>query len=363
MFREGHDVGSRLSREVSDSLEFADRIIKVQGNVFIKELLRQKKRADSKIRIGSTKDDIVDNLRAAIEEGRIRRDDIEAWIRQVEGWGRQHVYLHHVSPKLAGDAMWRSESALRKLIKREFGIDLGNSSEVGLEFPAELQVSSASYSSGGMEVIWRKRFEQWNRDKTRDSRERIDDDLYEFRAFRQELSRAVTRFVLKPAARVAALFVQIPLSDVKHAITRDTVNSTLDRVFPVAELKPVNMSNVIKGLDQEDLNRPEDDAKPGRVVAQNTKFGADGASVLFEADPGNPRWKRNAAVRGVRRALNANDFSGDSATFQVQLRASEGLERDVMMSLNGKDRRAYLHAQMTSDEVWFVLDEILRHSR
>jgi hypothetical protein len=355
-------VGSRSSREISESLELAERIVRVQGNLFIKELLRKKRRTDPTVKIGVTKDEIVQNLTAGIESGRITRDDLDAWIREVEGWGRQHVYLYRVSTRLSKDPIWSSPAVLQRRLRKSAGMDPSESTGADLEFPVDLEISSLRYTDGTLEIAWRKRYERWNRDNTKDRSEEIDGDLYEFRAFRQELSRAVTRFVLMPASKRAALFLQIPLGDPAHLTTRSTIASTLEPAFSWDELKSVDVSTVIKAFDEAELAATAG-REPGKIIAQNTKFSAAGASVLFEADPGNSQWKNVSAVRGVRRALDAREFSGHSAIFQLQLRTTDGLDRDVTMSLNGKDKRIYLHAQMTAGEVWQVLDTVMEHSK
>lgn len=217
-----------------------------------------------------------------------------------------------------------------------------------------------SFTDRVFEVVWRRRFEQWDRDESKDEKRTIDGDKYELRAYRQKLSRAVTRFVLKPDERIAALFVQIPLNDPIHAIARDVVKDSLSELLGWGNLKAVSLSEPIKLIDQEEM-RSAQAGDDSQIVAQSTKFAAEGASVAFAADPGNARWKSIDAVRRVRGALREKDFSGDSATFQIQLRAEEGMSRDVLMSLHAKQKRVYLSAQMTSKEVWYALNAITGH--
>jgi hypothetical protein len=350
------------TRDMSDAIKIANKIIRVQGNVFIKDLLRKKKRIEARIRIGNTKEDILENLVEAIKAGYIVRADLEAWTQEVEGWGKQHVYLYRVAKNLAAEEFWRSSAAFQKELKQHSALNLGESEAPDLEFPTELKISSLSFTDRVFEVIWRRRLERWDRDETYDEKRTIDGDKYELRAYRQRMSRAVTRFVLKPDERVAALFLQVSLKDPTHEIARGMVKDTLSDLFGWKSLEAVNLSEPIKSIDQEELNsaRAGDDSE---IVAQSTKFAAEGASVAFEADPGNTRWKSIDAVRRVRGALKEKEFSGDSATFQIRLRAEEGMGRDVLMSLHAKQKRIYLHAQMTSKEVWYALNAIFGHAQ
>ena len=86
---------SPSASEIEDLKRLAAGIIRAQGNRFIKELLR-----DRKIRMGANKEDFNRNLNDAIETGRLRLDDVDRWLRRVEGWGNQHVYLYRLSNSL-----------------------------------------------------------------------------------------------------------------------------------------------------------------------------------------------------------------------------------------------------------------------
>lgn len=345
------------TREVSDAIKIAEKIIRVQGNLFIKDLLRTKKRTEARIRIGSTKEDILENLVEAIEAGYILRSDLEAWTLEVEGWGKQHVYLYRVARKLAEDPFWRSTQTFQRKLKQYPTLQLDPSEAPDLEFPPELKISAVSFSDRTFEVIWRRRFEQWDRVPTEDEERTIHGDKYQLRAYRQKLSRAVTRFVLKPDAKMAALFLQIPLQDPTHSSARDLVKDTLAELLGWHNLEAVSLSEPIKAIDAAELTSASS-GEDSEIVAQNTRFGAGGASVAFDADPGNTSWKSIPAVRRVRQALKERDFSGDTATFLVKLRGDEGMSRDVMMSLNAKQKRIYFSAQMTSKEVWYALSAI-----
>ena len=340
----------------ASAIQIAETIVKVQGNIFIKELLREKKRADSTIRIGVTKEEILSNLVEAIKQGKISRQDLDAWVQEVEGWGKQHIYPYRAAADLADAPFWKSADALKHRLKKTI-LASAWTETTRLTFPQELALASVNYKDARFEVIWHERFEHWNRDKARDpGREVIDGDLYEFRAYRQELARSVMRFVLIPSER-AALFLQIPLADPEHEIARGKARDTLREVFPWNQLTPVNISRAIKELDQAELNMGDH----GQVRAQNTKFAASGATVEFDADPGNQVWKNVPAVRSVRRALESKSFTGDSGKFRVRLDSGEGMNREVIMSLNGKGKRVYLHSGMTADEAWIVLNQVIKH--
>ncbi|MBI5752828.1 MAG: hypothetical protein HZA59_11930 [Hydrogenophilales bacterium] len=348
---------------ISRAIDVANRIVKAQGNIFIKEFLRQKKRDNPAIRIGATKDVILANLVAAIEQGAILGSDLEAWLSDVEGWGKQHVYLYRATPKLGADDAWTSPD---RLIARLTTTGLSRVWKQGtsLDFPADLTLASIDYVDGQFEMVWRRRLEYWNRDMGKDkvpNREVIDGDVYEFRAYRQQLDRSVARFVLRPRARKAALFLQIPLADPSHNVAKETVRAVLAEILSVDELKPVSVSKVIKAFDKMELDSGTGSAGV-MLKARNTKFAAKGATVEFDVAPGNDAWKNVAAVRRVRRALDEDSFTGDTAQFEVELSSVKGLVRSVVLSLSAKDKRLYFPSQMTADEVWSVIDLTFSHA-
>ena len=74
-------------------------LVVVQGNEFVKELLRKKK-----LRIGATKADFEASLYGAIDAGELTADDVSAWLAEVEGWGAHHAYLFRVCTDCAPDS-------------------------------------------------------------------------------------------------------------------------------------------------------------------------------------------------------------------------------------------------------------------
>src|SRR6476469_8291564 len=91
------------ARDRAKLLRVVDDLVVVQGNEFVKELLRSKR-----LRIGATKADFEASLHAAIESAELTTADVEAWLAEVEGWGSHHAYLFTLDGKriarLLGDS-------------------------------------------------------------------------------------------------------------------------------------------------------------------------------------------------------------------------------------------------------------------
>ena len=104
--------------------EQVEQILLMQGNQFIKELLR-----NNSLPIGSTKKNFLTNINKAIDEDHLTRAMIEQWLKEVEGWGNQHLYLFH-TPDIKADQVKQKieQSEHAGLIEQGFGY----------EFPSEL---------------------------------------------------------------------------------------------------------------------------------------------------------------------------------------------------------------------------------
>ena len=87
---------ARINKDIMKNIKIAESIIKSQGSIFIKELLREKKKAGAPVKIGANKSQSLEYLDQAIRKGYITRVDLESWIADVEGWGKQHVYVYHL---------------------------------------------------------------------------------------------------------------------------------------------------------------------------------------------------------------------------------------------------------------------------
>lgn len=179
----------------------AHQVVLAQGNVFIKELLREKGR------IGTTKEDFAGNLDTAIDDGALRLADIEEWLQRVEGWGLQHIYLWNMSRSLAMRPMWRDASAVRHAV-RAAGLDRVWDAPVAQAFPEQLTLVHVSYVDARLVFQWHEGGSLWVRDPTADIEpEALGDEIYRWEAYRRRSERSVMRFVFRPAQAIAAAFV------------------------------------------------------------------------------------------------------------------------------------------------------------
>src|SRR6185503_13600376 len=171
--------------QVANLKRLAAGIIRVQGNRFIKELLR-----DKGIRIGVNKDDFESNLTAAIETGILALEDIDNWLNLVEGWGNQHVYLYNISATL------RRDLTKPKIRERVHNANLDNVWEGAtvLAFPDEPNLTSISFSDSVLRIVWQEASPGWTPVPDKNYIQQEGLDTFEYRAWRMVERRAITRF-------------------------------------------------------------------------------------------------------------------------------------------------------------------------
>lgn len=328
-------------------------IVLAQGNIFIKELLRRRK-----IKIGATKSDFVNNMMQAIEDGTLRRWDVDQWLDEVEGWGDQHVYLFRVPSDLANDPIWSSRTIQqRKLEKAGFGKQWN--ALASLEYPRKRKLTGIYSDGSAMRFVWHEGLDSWVRDKSKDYTDEIDGDEYEFRAHRKQAERWVMRFEIRPREKMAAVFMQIPWSPEGHAEAVSEVRATVAPIVDFGRLSPFSVSKAIKDLDSSSLAAETPSA--GGVKPQLTRLSGAGAYIEF-ASNSDRSYQDFAPVREVRRALKPGNFKGQSGIFRFSPSATEQLQREIKVQLYGADYpRIRLWAQMKSMEVWEVL-RILKSS-
>jgi hypothetical protein len=339
------------------TLQLAEDIVSAQGATFIREFLRTFKYAGSKVFVGTTKVEALQHLKDAIRARLVSFEDLMEWLKKVEGWGAQHIYLYRPSRRLTESAFLRSEEAFIGYVRSK-GLSIVQENKRIMEFTEAVRLGRIGYSDGRVDIIWRKGTAQWQRDSTRDYDDSVGDDLYRFRAWRQTPERSVVRFQLFTAQRKAALFVQIPLGP-EHMEVIKSCWITLAKLFPLGELTRIPVAQSINLLDTatQTIVGQRLPNNAGAMLPQATRFRAYGAFVEFGADDNS--YVESQPVRRVRNAVRVSDFDGGHATFRIHLRGGPGLDRVVRMSLNGDEDRLYLFSQMSEGEVWDVLDHVL----
>jgi hypothetical protein len=322
-------------------------IVLAQGNIFIKELLRRRG-----ITIGATKSDFIKNMMQAIEDGTLRRWDVDQWLDEVEGWGNQHAYLFKVPTVVANMSLWSNRDRLREKLE---GAGLGKqwNALASLIYPSKRTLTGIYADGPAVRFVWHEGVDSWVRDKTKDYGEEIEGDEYQFRAHRLQAERSVMRFEIRPREKMAAILMQIPWSAEAHSGAISEVKSAVAPILDLDSLSPISVSRAIKSLDSVSLDSAS--AKNGEAQPQLTRLSGAGAYVEFATTSGKS-YQDFGPVRDVRRALKPDQFKGSTGIFRFSPSAVEALKRDIKVQLYGGEYpRIRLWAQMTALEVWEIL--------
>ncbi len=335
--------------EKEQLIELATGIVLAQGNVFIKELLR-----DNGIKIGATKADFQRNLITAIESGKLTREHFDRWLQHVEGWGKQHVYLFHVDDLSVDRTLWRDRDSVRDLVE-EAGYEDKWDVPPSMAFSEERELAGIHYDDVSFRITWYEGHNSWVRAADKDFRQDEDGDLYEYRAHRLRVNRSVTRFEWPCGSRFASVFIQAPWNKKHHDELLDEVLTTVNRFIPREHLSRLNIGSAIRNLDQAVLN---DAALARGVHPQMARLETGGGYIDFGCSVYGESYGSIEAVRQVRLAiLHPEDFTGNRGVFHLRNQPDQSLSREeikVEMYGSGQDRIKIAH-QCNREDAWIIL--------
>ena len=336
--------------QIAELKRLAAGIIRVQGNRFIKELLREKG-----IRIGVNKDDFERNLTEAIETGKLVLDDVDNWLKLVEGWGNQHVYLYKISSTLRRDL---TTPKIRQRVQDARLENVWDGATV-LAFPDEPNLTSVSFTDSVLRLVWQEATPGWTPVPTKDEIVEEGLDTYWYRAFRKVEQRAITRFEAHLDTGLAGLFIANPIQGSEHQTAIDEAKRVINLLMDLKALErgQIEISVVSRNLDQQ--NVPTNDIPAPGVKAQKSRLTSGGAYVEFAANSSDKAYWEEPAIQNVRgsvRTQQLKDFSGAEGVFIFQpATGPDGLARSLRVQLYGKDNRIRLWARMDAVEVWTIL--------
>jgi hypothetical protein len=345
------------SEEVAALKRLAAGIIRAQGNRFIKELLR-----DKGIRIGATKDDFQGNLNQAIESGKLRLDDVEDWLKSIEGWGNQHVYLYKISSTLRKDL---TNLKIRQRVQKNSELEKVWNASTVLVFPSEPSLTSISFTNSVLRLVWQEASPAWTPVPDKNYIEEEGLDTFEYRAFRKVERRAITRFEVHLDKGLAGLFIPGPIEGSEHQIAINEAKRIIRLLMDLSALEraQLDISVVSKNLDQQNL--PTNVTPNPDVKTQKSRLTSGGAYVEFAANSPERAFWEEPAIKDVRksvRPMQLRAFQGTEGAFIFQpMSGSTVLTRPLRVQLYSKGNRVRLWAQMDADEVWAILEKVITY--
>jgi len=327
-----------------DLKALVDGVIRAQGNDFIKDLLRRKQ-----LPIGTNKAQFSKHLKAAIDAGTVLAADIDDWLHEVEGWGNQTIYLYRLSAADARDRLWTDESLLRRRVTKA-GHGGQWAANTSVAFDTALTLTGVHALDGGrLRFEWHQGITVEDRAPERDFTRDEGDETIQYRAYLLRRQRTVMRFEIRPRQRLAAAFVQVPVSSKEHDAALAAMWEVVGCVRPQGTFRPINMSTVIKKVDE--------DTKSGPLRTNTVRLSTPGAWIAYGAEASDAAYREVQDANEARSAVaTMTRFTGRrSNLLYAASRNTDRKDRDVHVQLDGTRRRLWVRAQLTEAQAWDLL--------
>jgi hypothetical protein len=339
--------------------EQVERLVRVQTNIFIRELLR-----DLGYRPGANKDEFTASLTDAIHAGKLTQAKLDEWLRSVEGWGNQHIYAYGVPAAIVEKPVWSDEAAVAEVVERAARHTWR--AETSRSFPETPELTRTDYDPQRRMFVaeWHERSDHWARAKEKDKRPvKLEGDIYWLQAYRYEPGRSVMRFALwlRPTVAqrpMAGLFLRYPVRNKEHRDAVELAWGDLARFglgdgnLADVRVHPWSISNVIKRLDQQILR----DKQP-QVRSKAATFSEGLASVRFVAPPDFtlPEIIRNVRLSLPDLAIDDPDLMGTAGEFHVARDPARATSREARVELFQDADRIRIWTELDETDVWTIL--------
>lgn len=309
-------------------------MVLLQGNDFIKELLRQ-----NGIKIGINKKNFSDNIATAIDSDELTQVMIENWLHEIEGWGNQHVYLF--------DAPEIDNGIIDALLAASDHAALVGAAQ-SYNFPTDLELSNVRYDAQSLSLVWHLGKEGWDRAKDKDFMQRENLEQYRFEAHRRRMDRSVIRFEWRFADSHCAILIHRN-KDIDHDVAMGVVWGVLQSLSIVAAPRArISLTQAVKSASK-------------LKGTKSTRLEADGGFVDLVSTLDDGGIDKVAAVRHARHAVNDDEFARARGIFA--LGESENLAQVISVQVYGEEGRIRLWAQCKRADVHTIIAHIMKHNQ
>jgi hypothetical protein len=342
--------------------EQVEQLVRVQTNIFIRELLR-----GLGYRPGANKDEFTEALNDAIRAGKLTQEKLDAWLRSVEGWGNQHIYAHAVPAAIAGDPLWEDEAEIAAIAERAAASTWR--AATSRSFPETPELTRTDFDPERKLFLaeWHEKADTWARAMKMDRKPvEIEGDTYWFQAYRHVPRRSVMRFALwlRPTVverPIAGLFLRYPIHNKEHQEAVELAWRDLQRFSlaggNLAEVRqhPWSVSTIVKRLDQEIVHDRQQN-----IRSKTTTFSEGLASVRFVAPPDLilPEIIRDVRLSLPDRAIGDPDLMGTAGEFQVARDSSRATSREARVELFQLGNRIRIWTELDETDVWTILQTL-----
>ncbi|WP_324806382.1 hypothetical protein SH584_08805 [Sphingomonas sp. LY29] len=311
--------------------EILERVILAQGNSFIKELARS-----HGIKIGANKDEFRTNLNAAIDNGELDQEKIEAWLAEVEGWGNQHFYLYEAPAISSEDLVTRIKGSAHAAL-------LG--SGISFDFADELRLTAILVDHERLSMVWQQGKDRWSRYKQKDFTEEEGNEFYRFEAYLRHGERSIVRFEWRFEDAFCGILIHRN-KEIKHAeaIAQVWKEVAATGVAP-ARLPSISLNEAVK-------------TKSKGEGAQSSRFDNDEGYVEMGSKKADGGIDEIEAVRQAREGLDDEAFDDTRGMFHYK---ADGGKLSVAISVQvfGKEGCLRLWARCLRSDVYQLVRSIL----
>jgi hypothetical protein len=324
---------------------------------FIREFLRLQKRTAKKIRIGTTIPEVRANFLDALNASLVSVDDVRGWLRAVEGWGKQHLYLDKVPKRSLTHAHLLSEKALRAFLHRKRLLDTASPPD---EQALRHVLTDVIVDDEVARLVWNAHTIARERHEELDEVRDLDDGDYVFEAYRLTPRRTSCQLLVRKTDGVVITLVDVPLGD-EHDKVRTAMENVAKAILAPLSISIVFLAPVIEKLDESAVSargpRPQRGLALG-VTPTQARYLAEGARVDFSSTTASAGYTDSEVVRRTRKALQVDKVAGEAGKFRLAFQSDDGKEHVMVVSFDAKSNRAYLFSRMTEREVLALVDDL-----
>ncbi len=294
-------------------------------------------------------------VESEIDRGKLDLDKIHEILIELEGWGRQQIYLYKFTGGKTLQNQWLDKAWVKSKIEKN-----GMREVFNVTRPITSLKQSPLYTINYQQAEGRIRF-IWIQNRTTLTREELEDPPYpEFapnrdstaldrlilRAYRETKVRDVTSFEWDITTGEAMIMIR-KLRGTKYKIERDKLLSELKGILPIVDFKRLSVSKLINNLRHiEEVVTTQLDLRP-LSIASGRLLMVTGNRQDVESDP-----QYSDILRNYR-----DGFTGRTAPIRWQPKRNH----QIGMYLYAKkedDHRIAINSQETEEDVRHVLRRI-----
>lgn len=300
--------------------------------------------SDHNLPTTGTKEELKSLVKDQVSQKKISPDEIVALVNKIEGWGNQRIYLFKVHGSL--NKSWKDEGYVKTALKRAGALGLLNV-ERPLVLPQEQTLSVVEWSEERVKFVWICKVSYDERLKDED--EWDDERNLEYRAYRPRVKRGIVTFDWDLESGIAMLMIQRMPTETIHKEILDTTWKHLTKFVDSKLVKIIKLGNVIEKLEQTTDVR----------VRKGTTETTDGMRVDFKSKSRKHDAKSSPKYKKSKQALGRT--FGYFGNFYWKV--NDNISKEIHTNLYSQNNSILIFSQHPEEEVRYVIDCIVEHSK